>query len=169
ASTHSVKISLGSKDADAIDTSGWTFKPRPQDMPEALWSAPPQPFSQIPQTPSSKTIRLKTGYSVSVPDPTLGAPCSPIPFAELMEECLSLPGGAPWSPWVAPEAGSLPAASTTTVADIGAVMSDASAAARTALFTILTQDRLYAGANGSLANMAGEAAHLFSDAPLQQA
>lgn len=170
ASTHTVKISRNSKDAAAIDLAGWSFEPRTQSMPEALWSQPPQPFSQIPGTPSAKTIPgMQTGYSVSVPEPTLGPACGPIPFEELLEEYLSPPGEAPLSPGVAADASFVASASAETIHDIAALMDQPALDARAALFGVISQGGFYAGANGSLAEMAANAGHLFSDSPMLQA
>jgi len=168
-SLHDVAVTRGTPTGTPVDTTGWTFSPRTQTVPDALWGAPPVPFSQIPGQPSAKTIPgALVGYTVSIPDPALGPDVGAIPFTELLEEYILPAGQSPLSQAVTATSAYVPSASAATISQIAAVNIGPAFAGRSAIFNALATANLFTGTNGTVAIMAGKAGHLFTDAPLQQ-
>jgi hypothetical protein len=169
-STHSVQVTQDTPAGTPVDVSSWRFEPCTQSVPEALWGAPPVPFSQIPAAPSAKTIPgAPVGYTVSIPDPVLGSHVGATAFAVLLEEYISPPGQSPLAPAVQATANYLPSASTATIGQIAQMAAGQAFSSRTALFNALAASGVLAASNGSLVALAAKAAHLFTDAPMQQA
>ena len=57
-SQHTLAIYQGNS-TTPIDVSDWSLDPLPQTVPASLWSAPPEPFSQIPAKPSADVLRRR--------------------------------------------------------------------------------------------------------------
>lgn len=168
-STHTVKLSRQSPDAEPMDVSAWRFEPRSQTLPASLWSAPPVPFSQTPATPSSDTLRdMLVGFTITTPEPAMGQGVGPVARGKLAEEYLSPPGQAPLSTSVQPDSTYLPSSSTETVARIATTASGPARDARDALREVLRGSGIHDG-GGDFTAMATQAAQLFADAPMQQA
>lgn len=168
-STHALTITHDSPTGAPVNTAGWDFEPRAQTVPDALWGAPPQPFTQIPATPSSKTIpNQPVGYTVAIPGPALGAEVGAVPFQELLEEYILPAGQSPLSRAATTTGTYVPAPSAATIAQITAAASGVPLAQRTAIATALGGAQLFTAPAGTFAVMAAKAAHLFTDAPMQQ-
>lgn len=169
-STHKIKISRDAPQNPGIDLGNWQCSPNRQSMPSALWGAPPQPFSQIPRSPGNDTVdAMLTGYLVTAPPPALGAKVGPVARAVVAETYLSPSGRAPLSPHAVPDATYVPSVSTATVARIAECASVAARDARAALIAALSGSGIYAGTAGDFSGMAAQAAHLFTEVPMQQA
>jgi hypothetical protein len=161
---HELTIRKGSPNAKPLDVSSWSLTPRTENMPDSLWGAPPQPFSQIPSQPDAKVLPgTLVGYDVVVPDPVLGPTPGVVAISEYAEEPLP-PGTQPLDPDTPPTTDYVPVADPTSVAAIAAV--EAAAPARNALVTALTSGGVYAGANDALDNLAAAAGHSYADPPM---
>jgi hypothetical protein len=166
-STHTLKIY---KDAGTtpVDVSKWNLEPNQANVAESLWGAPPAPFSQVPAAPSANVIPGQVvGYAVQAPPPLIGNSPGLVPATVLAEEPLP-PGAAPLVVIPAASPDYVPTFNDHTVGLIQNIMQDAVKQKRDALFGVLSAAKIYAGPNGSLANIAADAGHLYSDAPMQQ-
>lgn len=169
-STHKIKISRDDPRNPGVDLDNWRFSPNRQNMPAALWGAPPQPFSHIPRSPGNDTVdAMLTGYVVTAPPPALGAAVGPVARAVVAEAYLSPSGQAPFSSHAIPDPTYLPSASTATVARIAECASGAAGDARNALAAALSGSGVYTGPAGNFAGMAAQAGHLFAEVPMLQA
>jgi hypothetical protein len=167
-SQHTLAIYQGSS-TTPIDVSDWSLDPLPQTVPASLWSAPPEPFSQIPAKPSADVLRGELcGFSVTAPLPAAGDSQGPVSVQLLMEEYLSPPGQAPLSGAVQPSPNYLPKPNPQTVGVLGQVNAGTAQQGRAQLLAVLTGAELFAGPNGDLSRLATGAGHLFSDSPMQQ-
>lgn len=166
ASTHSLKVYQGA-DTTPHNLSGWTLSPLAQTLPESLWGAPPQPFTQIPRQPSSNVLPGQSvGFTVAAPAPQVGGTQGPVPMAELRDETITPAGVAPLSAGVEPSTDYVPAFSSQTIGPIGQIMG--AAPSRAALFAALGQAKVFSGQDGDLSRLAAQATHLYSDSPMQQ-
>jgi hypothetical protein len=166
-SIHTLKIY---KDAGTkpVDVSKWNLRPNQANVAESLWGLPPAPFSQVPAAPSANVIPGQVvGYAVHAPPPTIGDSPGLVPVTVFAEEPLP-PGAAPLAvaPSVSPDY--VPTFNDRTVGLIQNIMADAVKQKRDALYGALSSSKIYAGPNRSLANIAADAGHLYSDAPMQQ-
>jgi hypothetical protein len=164
-STHTLTVYAPGQ-TDPYDVSGWTLHAAQRAVPGSLWGAPPQPFTQIPATPSNEVLTGQTsGYTVSIPPPSLGSSAGPIALSTLGSE--QLPAGT--SPWVAAPASSsdfVPVAETDTVGLIR--QAAALASQRSALCAALSAAGLFTGADGTLDLLAAGADRLFRSPPMEQ-
>jgi hypothetical protein len=167
-SQHTLAIYQGNS-TTPIDVSDWSLDPLPQTVPASLWSAPPQPFSQIPAKPTADVLGGELcGFSVTAPLPAAGNSQGPVSVQLLMEEYLSPPGQAPLSGAVRPSPDYLPTPNQQTVGVLGQVNAGTAQQGRSQLFAVLTGAELFAGSDGDLSRLAAGAGHLFSDSPMQQ-
>jgi hypothetical protein len=151
------------------DVSNWNFQPRQQNLPESLWGAPPAKFTQIPDTPTANVITDQpVGYDVQAPQPVIGSSQGLIQLTEVSEDYVLPPSNSPVSPTVAASPDYLPSFNNTTVAEIKQIMTGNAITNRDSLFNELQAAGIYKGTNGTLINMAAQAAHIFSDSPMQQ-
>lgn len=168
-STHNLSLFKNSITSKPADVSKWSLTPRHQNVPESLWGAPPEPFTQIPGRPAAKVIPQQlVGYEVQAPQPTIGHTRGVVPLSELSEEYVVPPGAAPISTGVNASPDYVPGFDDKSIGLIAALMQAQARGARDALYGALSGAQVYAGANGALDRMAATAAHIFSDPPLKQ-
>lgn len=157
-----------------IDAVGWTIAPQTGTVPQSLWGTPPSSFSQIPAVPSADVLDGQlVGYSVSAPAAAIGATRGLIELKQLVEDVVTQ-GPAPISLGVAASASHAAKAVPTSIADIAHCATGRAADSRSALFAVLAAASsagapVCRGSDGSLAVLAGKAAHLFSDPPMELA
>jgi hypothetical protein len=168
-STHNLSLFKNSVTSKPADVSAWSLTPRHQNVPEALWGAPPAPFTQIPDKPSAKVIPQQlVGYEVRAPQPAVGTTRGVLSLSELSEEYVVPPGAAPISTGVNASPDYVPGFDGESVGLVGALMQQQARGARDALHHALGKAQVYAGANGALDRMAATAAHIFSAPPMKQ-
>jgi hypothetical protein len=167
-STHTLKI-FRNGSPTPVPNAGWTMTAAQQSVPASLWGAPPSPFTQMPAIPTADVVPGQTsGYAVTAPLPQIGDTRGALPLKLLSEEYLTPPGQAPLAPNVAPTADYLPVFANNTVGLIQQIDTGTASSNRTVLFQALTASALFSGVSDPLPLLASAAAHLYSDAPLQQ-
>jgi uncharacterized protein DUF6603 len=160
---HQLELRFGSPTAPPDPLDGWSLTPRRQNLPDSLWGAPPDPFTQVPAVPGADLVSgALVGYDVAAPPAALGPTPGAIDIEEYASEPLP-PGTQPLDPGIPPTTDYVPEPDPTSVQAIGGIA--AAAPARNALVAVLATAG-YAGANDPLATYAANAGHQFSDAPM---
>jgi hypothetical protein len=166
-SVHSLELYKGPA-TEPEDLSGWSLTSRTGNMPDSLWGAPPDQFTQIPAKPAAEVIPdVPCGIDVAAPAPVIGATRGVVALEMLEQEYLD-PGQAPLSADTTPSPDYLPVADTESVALIKKLMDADAKAGRDGLFTALHDASVFTGVNGDPSKMAANAAHLFSESPMVQ-
>ncbi|MDQ3982849.1 MAG: hypothetical protein M3271_09255, partial [Actinomycetota bacterium] len=167
-SVHRLSLRQGSPSAAPVASEGWTFAAWSQNVPDALWGAPPAPFTHIPAAPGAVVHDHIVGYAVAAPPPVAGPTPGRVELATIAEE--ALPAGAlPLDSAASDSAAYQPRRVGTTVGNIADIGDDAVQTSRAALLSALQAARVYDGPNDSMKAMAGAADTSFTDSPMQPA
>jgi hypothetical protein len=150
-----------------INLSNWTQVPQTRNLPEAMWG-PPLPPDTTP-APSSATIPgLPTGVQLIAPPASIGATPGPMELADLVDP---LGGGyQPLTPGSQADPIPAPVADSTIIATITTTLGSAAAqTAQTGLVAALTSFKAAPPTSALLSQLAQQAGHTFSQAPLRAA
>ncbi|MDQ3981854.1 MAG: hypothetical protein M3271_04140, partial [Actinomycetota bacterium] len=166
-SVHRLNIRRGSSTADPVPAAGWTLVPWTQNVPQALWGPPPDPFTHVPAAPGADVVKDQvSGYAVTAPRPSVGATPGQVGIATISEEYLPA-GMLPLDPTAAPSAAYLAKPAATTVGSIAGIGGDAVRGLRNAVFTALGAAGVYSGANDEMTSLGKAAETSFTDSPMQ--
>ena len=169
-STHTLQIFEGDSSTPVSATAaGWEFKSLKQSVPAALWGKPPEPFSQVPAQPSADVVAgALCGFSVTAPEPRLGATRGAVTPVALEQVYLQPSGRAPLSAAETPSRSYLPVADPQSVPRISKTMDTSVKASRDEVFALLRGASVFDGTNGDLSLLAKAARRLYSASPMRQ-
>jgi hypothetical protein len=165
-SAHSVALTSIDENKP-VNLSNWTQVPQTRNLPEAMWGAP-LPRDTTP-APSSATIPgLPTGVQLIAPPASIGATPGPMELAGLVDP---LGGGyQPLTPGSQTDPIPAPVVDATIIATITTTLgSPAAQTAQTGLIAALTAFKAAPPTSALLSQLAQQAGHTFSQAPLRAA
>ncbi|MCG5217326.1 DUF6603 domain-containing protein [Streptosporangium soli] len=155
-------------------TDGWTLTPRLRNLPASLWGTPPKTVKmgfltgEEREAPSADVLPDRpVGFDVQAPRPELAPSRGVFPLSEYSEDELP-PGLSPLPRRPAANGDFVSAPDPSCVDLIGRTDRGDAKNGRDQVYAALADAKLFTGPNDSLAGLAGNAGHLFSQAPMTQ-